>query len=73
VAFWIKLTYERNIYVVDLDRVAAFCQRANGRISFTLPAGQENITITQQADPATYQTLVDYVQKVSGFDLKDEE
>ncbi len=71
-AFWIKLTYERNTYVVDLDRVAAFCQRANGRISFTLPEGQENITITQQTDPDSYQTLVDYIEKVSGFQLKEE-
>jgi hypothetical protein len=71
VAFWIKLTYERNTYVVDLDRVAAFCQLSNGRISFTLPEGREQITITQQTDPITYQTLLDYVEKVSGFSLLD--
>ena len=72
-AFWIKLTYERNTYVVDLDRVAAFCQRPNGRISFTLPPGGETITITQQTDSTGYQTLLDYVEKVSGFKLNGEE
>jgi hypothetical protein len=71
VAFWIKLTYERNTYIVDLDRVAAFCQRSNGRISFTLPEGGETITITQQTDPPSYQTLLDYVEKISGFKLEE--
>jgi hypothetical protein len=71
VAFWIKLTYERNTYVVDLDRVAAFCQTASGRVKFTLPDGSLTLIITQQSDPATYQTIVDYVQKVSGFNLQD--
>jgi hypothetical protein len=71
VAFWIRLTYERNTYVVDLDRVAAFCQPTSGRVKFTLPDGSLTLIITQQNDPATYQTIVDYVQKVSGFNLQD--
>jgi hypothetical protein len=67
VSYWIKLTYERNTYVVDLDRVAAFCYIPNGRISFTLPDGSTTVIITQQNDPQIYQFLLDYVEKQTGI------
>lgn len=68
-AYWIKLTYERNIYVIDLDRVMAFCHLPNGRISFTLLDGNTVIVINQQSDPVTYQTLLDYIEKRTGLRL----
>lgn len=68
-AFWIKLTYERNIYVIDLDRVATFCQRSNGRLAFKLPDADDYVIITQSVDPVSYQIIVDYVHKMTGFQL----
>jgi len=69
VAQWIKITYERNIYVLDLDRVTAFCYVPNNRISFTLLDGTTTIVVNQQTDADAYQTLVEYVEKRTGFSL----
>lgn len=70
-AFWIKLTYERNVYVVDLDRVAAFCRISKGRVSFTLPDSSTTIVIHQQADCEAYQKVLDYVEKITGHQLEE--
>jgi len=69
VAYWIKLTYERHTYVIDLDRVTSFCCAPNGRLSFPLLDGNTTIVINQQSDPATYQAIVDYVEKRTGLTL----
>jgi hypothetical protein len=69
VAYWIKITYERNTYVIDLDRVTAFCFMPSGRISFALLDGNTNIVVTQQNDTESYQTLLDYIEKHTGYKL----
>jgi hypothetical protein len=69
VAYWIKITYDRNIYVIDLDRVAAFCQAANGRLSFSLPDDDITIVINPQSDPNTYRLLLNYIEKQTGYSL----
>lgn len=68
-ADWIKLTYERNTYVIDLDRIGAFCHSPNGKISFFLVDGNTTIVVTQQGDPKTYQALLDYIETKTGFSL----
>lgn len=68
-AFWIKLTYERNVYVIDLDQVAAFCQISKGRLSFAVPDREMTIVIHQQTDAETYQKLLDYIEKTTGYSL----
>ena len=67
--YWIKLLYDRNTYVVDLDRVSAFCHTPNGRISFSVMDGTVTIVVTQQADPEIYQVILDYVEKKTGLSL----
>ncbi len=67
--YWIKLLYDRNTYVVDLDRISAFCHTPNGRISFSVMDGTVTIVITQQGDPETYQAILDYVEKKTGLSL----
>jgi len=69
VAHWIKITYERNTYVIDLDRVTAFCYMPSHRLSFTLLDGTTTIVVNQQTDAEAYQILLDYVEKRSGFPL----
>jgi hypothetical protein len=69
VAYWIKLTYDRNTYLVDLERVSAFCYMQNGRISFSVMDGTVTIVINQQSDPSTYQAILDYVEKKTGQSL----
>jgi hypothetical protein len=70
VAYWIKLIYDRNTYVVDLDRVSAFCHTQNGRISFSVLDGTVTIVINQQSDPDSYQALLDYIEHKTGFSLQ---
>jgi hypothetical protein len=69
VAYWIKLTFERNNYVIDLDRIAAFCQSPNSRISFVLPDSNLTIVVNQQSDPETYQQILDFIHERSGYSL----
>ncbi|NJR50525.1 MAG: hypothetical protein HC780_14110 [Leptolyngbyaceae cyanobacterium CSU_1_3] len=70
-AFWIRLIYERNVYVIDLDRVAAFCQISKGRISFGLPDGETTIVVHRQTDPESYLALLDYVESRTGHRLEE--
>ncbi|MBL1174182.1 hypothetical protein [Pantanalinema sp. GBBB05] len=68
-AHWIKFIYDRNTYVIDLDRVTTFCLSHNRRISFPVMDGSTTIVINQQSDPATYQTLLDYIEQQTGQPL----
>jgi hypothetical protein len=69
VAYWVKIRFERNDYVIDLDRIAAFCHAPNGKISFALPDNDITITLMQQNDPEGYQAIVDYIEKQTGYSL----
>jgi hypothetical protein len=69
VAYWIKLTYDRSTYVIDLDRISAFCHTPNGRVSFSAFDGELTIVISQHSDPSTYQAILDYVEKRTGLSL----
>lgn len=64
-----KLIYDRNTYVIDLERISAFCHAPNGRISFAVFDGNITIVITQQSDPNTYQAILDYIEKQTGLSL----
>ncbi|HEY9883534.1 MAG TPA: hypothetical protein V6C98_07975 [Thermosynechococcaceae cyanobacterium] len=55
--------------MIDLDRVTAFCYVPNARVSFALLDGNTTIVVTQQSDPDSYQTILDYVEKRTGFAL----
>lgn len=67
--YWIKLIYDRNTYIIDLDRVSAFCYTPNGRISFSIMDGNVAIVVNQQSDAVTYQAILDYVEKQTGLSL----
>lgn len=68
-AHWIKLIYDRNTYVIDLDRIGAFCHTPNGRITFSIMDGNTTIVVTQQADPITYKAILEYVEMQTGLSL----
>ncbi len=69
VAYWVKITYERNIYVIDLERISAFAYTPNGRLSFYLPDGGTHVVLNPQGNPDAYQQVLDYVEKVTGQTL----
>ena len=68
-AYWIKVTYERNEYVVDLDRLSAFACAPNGKITFWLPNSAFPIILNKQSNPDDYQQVWDYIQQVSAHSL----
>ncbi|MBD0344937.1 MAG: hypothetical protein ICV63_08990 [Coleofasciculus sp. Co-bin14] len=68
-AYWIKVNYDRNEYVVDLDRLSAFACAPNGKITFWLPNSAFPIILNQQSDPDGYQQVMDYVQNVAVHSL----
>ncbi|HEY9694753.1 MAG TPA: hypothetical protein V6D15_21350 [Oculatellaceae cyanobacterium] len=68
-ANWIKINYERNEYLVDLDRLSAFACAPNGRITFWLPDSGTPIIINQQSSPDGYYKVLKYIQNLSDSSL----
>jgi len=68
-AYWVKISYERNQYVINLDCISSFCQEPNGRITFWLPDSTIPIIINPVSNPESYEKVVEYIQKVTGYEL----
>ena len=68
-AYWVKVTFERNKYIVDLDRVSAFVCAPHGKINFWLPDASLPIIINQQSRPNDYQQLLNYINQISAHSL----
>ncbi|MEH1909193.1 hypothetical protein [Nostoc sp.] len=68
-AHWVKIIYEKNEYVINLNCISSFCHEPNGRITFWLPDGTIPIIINPVSNPESYQKVVQYVQKATGYSL----
>lgn len=68
-AYWVKIIYEKNEYVINLDCVSSFCHESNGRITFWLPDGTIPIIINPVSNPESYEKVVKYVEKATGYFL----
>ncbi|HBB30429.1 MAG TPA: hypothetical protein DDZ80_22460 [Cyanobacteria bacterium UBA8803] len=66
---WIKFVYERNTYVVDLDRISTFACTRNGRLVFWLPDGRVQVVIHPKTNPEAHQQILDYVENITGESL----
>jgi hypothetical protein len=66
VTYWIKISYERNEYVIDLDRVSAFAYEPNGKLSFWLPDNGFPIMLNPQGHPEAHQKVLTYIEQVRG-------
>lgn len=64
-AYWIKFSYDRKEYVVDLDRVGGFAYEPNARITFWLPDSSYPIVINPQGHPELHKTVLAYIQHVT--------
>ena len=62
---WIKFTYQRDTYVVDMGCISTFACAENGRLMFWLPDGKVPIVIHPQSNPDAYQQVLDYIEKTS--------
>ncbi|WP_017653679.1 hypothetical protein [Fortiea contorta] len=68
-AHWVTIMYEKNEYVVNLKCISSFCQESNGRITFWLPDGTIPIIINPVSNPESYQKIMQFVQKTTGYSL----
>nr|WP_242055226.1 hypothetical protein [Nostoc flagelliforme] len=68
-AHWVKIIYEKNEYVINLNCISSFCHEPNGRITFWLPDGTIPIIINPVSNPESYEKVVKYVQKATGYCL----
>ncbi|MFB8788622.1 MAG: hypothetical protein U7123_07165 [Potamolinea sp.] len=63
---WIQINYERNDYVIDLNRISSFCYSPSGRITFWLPDSSIPIIINEQKNPDTYLKLLEFIKRKTG-------
>jgi hypothetical protein len=68
-AYWVKIIYERNEYVINLNCISSFCHETNGRITFWLPDGTIPIIINPVSNPESYEKVLEFVQKETGYSL----
>ncbi|MBH8565299.1 hypothetical protein I8748_24470 [Nostoc sp. CENA67] len=66
-AYWVKIIYEKNEYVINLTCVSSFCQESNGRITFWLPDGTIPIVINPVSNPDSYEKVLQFIQKETGY------
>jgi hypothetical protein len=71
VAYWVKISYERKEYVVNFERVNAFCYEQNGRVTFWLPDCAIPIVINPQSNQQDYQKILDYIQHITEGELEN--
>jgi hypothetical protein len=64
VAYWVKIIYDRENYVIDLDRIGAFSVSSNHKITFWLPNGGASICIHPQSNAESYQKVLNYLDKI---------
>ncbi|WP_414545806.1 hypothetical protein [Nostoc sp. CCY0012] len=70
-AYWVKILYEKKEYVVNFDRVNAFCYEKNGRVTFWLPDCAIPIVINPQSNLEDYQKILEYLEYVTGIELEN--
>ena len=63
-AYWIKISEDRKQYLVNLERIGAFCAETNQRIKFWLPDSGQPLVINEQTNPKVYQALWNYLDKI---------
>ena len=68
-AHWVKIHYDKNEYVINLNCISSFCHEPNGRITFWLPDGTIPIIINPVSNPESYEKVVKYVKKATGYSL----
>jgi hypothetical protein len=71
VANWIKINYERDkqVYIIDLDRVAVFSLSGNFRLTLYFDSNQPPLTITKPSQPEAFQFILNYVESTTGHSL----
>ncbi len=67
--YWVKIFYEKNEYIINLTCISSFCREPNGRVTFWLPDSTIPIIIHPVANLESYQKVVDYIEKATGYNV----
>lgn len=70
-AYWLKIFYERKEYVINFDRVNAFCYEKNGRVTFWLPDSAIPIVINPHSNLEDYQKVLQYLEQVTDVEVEN--
>jgi hypothetical protein len=68
-AQWVKINYDRNEYVINLNCISSFCYEANGRLTFWLPDMTTPFIINPTSNPESYEKVLHYFQQTTGYAL----
>ncbi len=68
-AYWVKILYERNEYVINLNCISSFCQEPNGRITFWLPDSTIPVIINPVSNPDAHKKVLEYIHRSTGYYL----
>jgi hypothetical protein len=71
VTYWIKINYDRNVYVIDLNRVSAFAYEPNGKLKFWLPDNGFPIILNPQGHADAHKRVLTYIEEVKGHAFDD--
>jgi len=69
VAYWIKIEFERNEYLVDLDSISTFICHPQGKIDFYLPYTSVMIVVNYYNRPDDYYEIFSYLNQISNHSL----
>ena len=65
-AYWSKITYENNTYIIDLDTISAFSSEPdNKRITFWLPNSSLPIILNPQGNHEAYKQILEYIKRTT--------
>jgi hypothetical protein len=71
-ANWVKIDYDRNEYIINMNSISSFCHETNGRITIWLPDVANPLIINPTSNPESYEKIVHYLQQVTGYSLSPE-
>ncbi len=64
--YWIKINYDRGIYLIDLESISAFSSEVeNKRITFWLPNSSLPIILSPQNNLDAYKLVLEYIKKTT--------
>jgi len=67
---WIKFSYDREEYVVDINRISAFsCEPNSKKLTFWLPDSKSQIVLHPRSNKDAYEKVLEYIEKTTGYSL----
>lgn len=62
---WVRLLYDRQEYIIDLNAIGSFCY-ANNKLTFWLPDSSLPIVLSLQTEPDAYNKVRNFLLKKTG-------